>query len=338
MLRRLVWLMMVLGTGGMARACPDEDMPRELVLALFKDWVLGRMGLEAPPVAPALPPGWKGPRRRPGRSSSAAVAEEDHKQDLDVSQVIVFPSSDSPCGRTEVRDAETATFHSYHFQPSVNPQELLITSAHFWFYAGPESNSSSPLYILNSGQHPDHLAAVALALTSSDGWATYDLDDHHRPAKVYSGPLTLEVRCTNRLPLIEDPDKTPFLHLRARRRVSGRWPRHAIPWSQSAADLLQRPSQQQPESRDCWRDAVEISFDELGWGNWIVHPKVVTFSYCHGNCSAPDRGTALLGIKQCCAPVPESMRSLRITTTSDGGYSFMYETLPNIIPEECSCF
>ena len=236
-----------------------------------------------------------------------------------------------------MRDAETATFRSYHFQLSVNHQELLITSAHFWVYAGPESNSSAPLYILTSGQHPDNMAAESPSVTSPDGWATYDLDNHHWPAAVYSGPLTLQVRCIDRTHLTDDPDKMPFLHLCARRQVSGRWPRHLIPWSRSAVYLLQRPSQQQPESRDCWRDEVDISFDELGWGNWIVHPKGVTFSYCHGNCSAPDRGAALLGIRQCCSPVPESMRSLRITTTSDGGYSFKYETLPNIISEECSC-
>ena len=151
----------------------------------------------------------------------------------------------------------------------------------------------------------------------------------------------LQVRSsTDRLQRRPDtPEQTPFLHLCARRRVSGgRWPRHAIPWSPSAVDLLQRPSQQQqPGGGDCWRDQVDVSFDELGWGHWIVHPKVVTFSYCQGNCSAPDRSTALLGIHQCCAPVPGSMRSLRITTTSDGGHSFKYETLPNIMSEECSC-
>ena len=88
----LVWVMMVLGSGGVAWACPDAEMSRELALAMFKDQVLGRMGLETPPVAPELPPGWMGPRRRPRRSSSMAGAEEDHK-DLDTSQIIVFPSS-----------------------------------------------------------------------------------------------------------------------------------------------------------------------------------------------------------------------------------------------------
>ena len=84
--------MMVLSTGALvARACPDAEMSRELALALFKDRVLGRMGLKFPPVAPESPLGWKGPGRRPRSASSAA--EKDHKQDLDTSQIIVFPSS-----------------------------------------------------------------------------------------------------------------------------------------------------------------------------------------------------------------------------------------------------
>uniref|UniRef100_A0AAV2LE43 TGF-beta family profile domain-containing protein n=1 Tax=Knipowitschia caucasica TaxID=637954 RepID=A0AAV2LE43_KNICA len=63
----------------------------------------------------------------------------------------------------------------------------------------------------------------------------------------------------------------------------------------------------------------------------------LNFYYCHGNCSSGERAAARLGIVQCCAPVPESMQSVRVTTTSDGGYSFKYETLPNLMPEECAC-
>lgn len=107
-----------------------------------------------------------------------------------------------------------------------------------------------------------------------------------------------------------------------------------IPWFPSAIDLM-RPSQQKPEYSDCQREMINISFQELGWDNWIVHTKVLNFCR-HGTCSASDRATAMLGIKQCCAPVPGTMKSLRFTTTSDRGYSFKYKTLPNIIPEECT--
>uniref|UniRef100_A0AAQ5X0F8 Uncharacterized protein n=1 Tax=Amphiprion ocellaris TaxID=80972 RepID=A0AAQ5X0F8_AMPOC len=38
-----------------------------------------------------------------------------------------------------------------------------------------------------------------------------------------------------------------------------------------------------------------------------------------------------------CAPVLGSLKSLKITTTSDGRYSFKYKTLLNIIHKECTC-
>ncbi|XP_009871637.1 PREDICTED: LOW QUALITY PROTEIN: inhibin alpha chain, partial [Apaloderma vittatum] len=36
-------------------------------------------------------------------------------------------------------------------------------------------------------------------------------------------------------------------------------------------------------------------------------------------------------VQLCCAALPGTMRSLRVRTTSDGGYSFKYETVPNIL-------
>lgn len=222
----------------------------------------------------------------------------------------------------------------------MNSHDTLLTSAHFWFYAGEGAagNSSTQLFIVTLAQQLLQ-AAEAPSTTSSDGWSTYNLDQNLL-ASVAEGPFLLQVRCPACQCHADQPDKTPFLHLHARPHAPVRSPRRApltIPWSPSAIDLFQRPSQEGPQHGDCHRAEIEISFEELGWDNWIVHPKVLTFYYCHGNCSAWDRTTAMLGITQCCAPVPGSMRSLRITTTSDGGYSFKYETLPNIMPEECTC-
>lgn len=224
----------------------------------------------------------------------------------------------------------------------MNNHETVATSAHFWFYAGEDAsdNASAPLFILTSVQQRLQ-AAEAPWKRSSDGWATYQLD-HGLLSSLATGPFLLQVRCLACQCHPSEPDKTPFLHVHAQpaRASSARSRRHApltIPWSPSAIGLLQRPSEDKPRHSDCHRAQIEISFEELGWDNWIVHPKVLTFHYCHGNCSAWDRTASILGITQCCAPVPGTMKSLRITTTSDGGYSFKYEILPNIIPEECTC-
>ncbi|KAM6958565.1 inhibin alpha chain [Tautogolabrus adspersus] len=333
----------------LTQACRGEEVPREAVLSWFRDRVLQGLDLEEPPqttmqgadgdtVEPdARPAPLRGPR-----TSRTAWVKQPTRSNQETTQIIVFPSSDSSCAPSDSAPAETTNTHfTHYFQPSVNNHETMLTSAHLWFYAGAEgvsANTSVQLFILTSGQQLLQ-AAESPATRSSDGWTTFDLDQKLL-VFVAEGPFLLQVRCLACECHANEPDKMPFLHLRVQSHGPVRAPRQApvtIPWSLSAIDLLQRPSQERPLHRDCHRAEIQISFEELGWDNWIIHPKVLTFYYCHGNCSALDRTTSILGIAQCCAPVPGTMRSLRITTTSDGGYSFKYETLPNIIPEECTC-
>ncbi|XP_059183613.1 inhibin alpha chain [Centropristis striata] len=310
-------------------ACSSEELPRDAVLSWFRERVLEGLGLEGPPLL-VQPGAGRAPRRTP-RASRTTWVNSQTGPSGDTLQIIIFPSSDSPCPGSDSAD------FTYSFQPSLQHQDSVVTSAHFWFYAGggAASNSSAQLSILTSAQQ--QLLQAAQTSSDSDGWTTFSLDLTPLDSE---GPIRLQVRCPACQCHADEPDKTPFLHVHARPRGPVRAPRSApgaIPWSPAALDLLQRPSQGGPQLSDCHRAEIQISFSELGWGNWIVHPKVLTFSYCHGNCSAGDRTRAALGMTQCCAPVPGSMRSLRITTTSDGGYSFKYETLPNIIPEECTC-
>lgn len=227
-----------------------------------------------------------------------------------------------------------------------------MTSASFWFYAGDgdATNSSAPLFVLSPTRQLLLQAAEAPSVRNADGWTTYHLEQRPR-ASVSEGPFILQVLCPSCQCHTNEADKMPFLHLHAQPRHPKRSPRHAgggvgggvggsaitIPWSPSALELLQRHPQDSQQHSDCQREEMEISFEELGWDNWIIEPKVLMFHYCHGNCSATDRIAATLGITQCCAPVPGTMKSVRITTTSDGGYSYRYETLPNIEPEECTC-
>ncbi|XP_029305071.1 inhibin alpha chain isoform X2 [Cottoperca gobio] len=331
----------------LAQACRGEEFPREAVLSWFRERILEGLGLEEPPLTTvqgperdmAQPEARPAPRRVP-RSSRTTWVNHPTSPTQETSEIILFPSSDSSCGRSDLAPGETSNIHfTYYLQPSINNKETLVTSAHFWFYAGEgAANSSAQLFILMSAQQLLQ-AAEAPSDTSSDGWSTFHLDQNML-ASVAEGPFLLQVRCPACQCHTHKPDKTPFLHLHAQPRGPVRSSRSApvtIPWAPSALDLLQRPSVEKPQHSDCNRAVIEISFKELGWDNWIVHPKLLTFYYCHGNCSAWDRSTTMLGIKQCCAPVPGTMKSLRITTTSDSGDSLNYETLPNIIPEECTC-
>lgn len=257
---------------------------------------------------------------------------------INISLNVVSCLADLTCSGSDSETTDTG--FTYHFQPSIDNQDTLVTSAQFWFYAGERAttNSSASLFILTSAQQILQ-AAEAPSKWTSDGWTTYQLDQNLL-TPVAEGPFLLQVRCPACQCHANESDKMPFLHLHVQPRGPVRSPRHTavtIPWSPSAIYLLQRPSQERPQHSDCQRAEIDISFEELGWDNWIVHPRVLTFYYCHGNCSAEGRTTAMFGIAQCCAPFPGTMKSLKITTTSDGGYSFKYETLPNIIPEECTC-
>ncbi|XP_063734133.1 LOW QUALITY PROTEIN: inhibin alpha chain [Eleginops maclovinus] len=327
----------------LGQACSGEEVSREAVLSWFRERVLEGLRLEEPPLTPVQAPvrdatqpeASPAPKRAP-RTSRRTWVKPQSSPMQETSQIILFPSSDSSCARSD--SAETNRSHfTYYFQPSINSQETLVTSAHFWFYGRRgAANSSAQLFMVTSAQQLNQ-AAEAPSKTSSDGWMTFDLEQDPL-ATVSEGPFLLQVRCPDCQCSSNEPDKTPFLHLHAQPRGPVRSSRSAavtIPWSPAAVELLKRPSQEQYS--DCSRAEVQISFEELGWDSWIVHPKMLTFYYCQGNCSAEGRTATMLGIKQCCAPVPGTMKSLRITTTSDGGYTFNYETLPNIMPEECTC-
>ncbi|XP_034533208.1 inhibin alpha chain [Notolabrus celidotus] len=333
----------------LTQACRGDELSREAVLSWFRERVLQGLDLEEPPQTTMQGPDGgtveqearQAPLSAPRVSRTSRVrVNQQTSPSQDTTQVIVFPTSDS-CSPSDSEPADTPNSQfTYYFKPSVNNHETRLTSAYFWFYAGEESltNTSAQLFILTSAQQLLQ-AAESASLTSSDGWLTFDLNQKLL-AFVSEGPILLQVHCPACECHADKPDKMPFLHLHIQPRGPVRSPRQApvtIPWSPSAIDLLQRPSQERPRHSDCHREEIQISFEELGWDNWIIHPKVLTFYYCSGNCSAWDRTSAMLGITQCCAPTPGSMRSLRITTTSDGGYSFKYETLPNIIPEECTC-
>ncbi|XP_013876166.1 inhibin alpha chain [Austrofundulus limnaeus] len=307
----------------LAEACEVKELPRRAVLSWFRERVLEGLGLEEPPVVHR--------RTRVPRSSRTAWESRWTGPDRDSTQMILFPTSNSSCADSAL-GKRTSSCSTLYFQPSVTLRDATITSAHFWFFAGEGVNSSAPLLILS----PKQQLLQAPAELSSDGWSTYRLDESLL-ASAAEGPFLFQI-CCRCLCHTDSPDKTPFLHLYIQLRAPVRSRREAtVPWSPSAVNLLQRPSQERPQQDDCHREEIQISFEELNWDNWIVFPKVLTFYYCHGNCSAWDRMAALLGMIQCCAPVPGTMRSLRITTTSDGGNSFKYETLPNILAEECTC-
>ncbi|XP_069838692.1 inhibin alpha chain [Dendropsophus ebraccatus] len=166
-----------------------------------------------------------------------------------------------------------------------------------------------------------------------DDWTVF----HLAPAflnYVTRGLFVLLVHCPT-CPCSEKAEYTPFLMYSTRPSQRGR--RSGIPWSPSALELLQRPPAPASDGTQCHRGSLNITFEELGWSQWIVHPGSFQFHYCHGTCS-PNHGlSTALHWGNCCAALPSTMKPLRVTTTTDGGFSFRYETVPNLLTQDCAC-
>ncbi|XP_072274172.1 inhibin alpha chain [Pyxicephalus adspersus] len=146
--------------------------------------------------------------------------------------------------------------------------------------------------------------------------------------------FVLLVHCPS-CPCSDEPENTPFLMFHTRPIQRGR--RSTVPWSPSALELLQRPPSLAADSSQCHRGSINITFEELGWNQWIVYPGSFQFHYCHGTCSPSHGLKSALHWGNCCAALPSTMKPLRVTTTTDGGFSFRYEVVPNLVTQDCAC-
>ncbi|XP_053568453.1 inhibin alpha chain [Bombina bombina] len=179
----------------------------------------------------------------------------------------------------------------------------------------------------------DPVTLVTYQIQRVDDWTVF----HLAPAflrYVTRGIFVLLVRCPS-CPCSNQPENTPFLMFNT--QPTHRMRRSGVPWSPSALDLLQRPPSSGSGSTECHRGSLNITFEELGWDQWIVHPGSFQFNYCHGTCSPSHGLSPALHWGHCCAALPSTMKSLRVTTTTDGGFSYRYETVPNLLTQNCAC-
>lgn len=273
---------------------------------------------------------------------------------------------DEPVTGPLTQDSEEGLF-TYVFRPSQHIRSRQVTSAQLWFHTGLDrqataaaTNSSTPLLgllVLASGG--PQTVPMSLGLAPSR-WAVLHLAASALPM-LAQPVLVLLVRCPL-CPCSARPEATPFLVARTQarppsggERARRSTPPLSWPWSPSALRLLQRPPEELAAHANCHRAALNISFQELGWERWIVHPPSFIFHYCHGGCGLPTAAdlsqlgpgapptppTHTLSLvpraQACCAALPGTMRPLRVRTTSDGGYSFKYETVPNLLTQHCAC-
>ncbi|XP_034982471.1 inhibin alpha chain [Zootoca vivipara] len=330
-------LVLLLAPGAVA-GCSSGEVDRQLILEKVRAHFLESLGPAF--QGERVQVGRRGIRRRHASDTPAAQRWEEE----DTSQVITFPSRDVPCGPPQPDELpEDAGVFTYIFQSSAHTLSRVVTSAQLWFYTGPVTIQSSNLSsaAASNGSEPQveilklsdqgRVPVATMAVPAPEGWTVFHFGDSFLPY-VSQKIFVLFVRCPG-CPCLADAEKIPFLVTATKPRGRDRARRSSVvPGTPAAFKLLNEPS-----GGDCHRASVNISFEELGWDKWIVHPSSFIFHYCHGTCSDAQMFTHKPNLQMCCAALPGTMRSLRVRTTSDGGYSFKYETLPNILTQDCAC-
>ncbi|XP_067890564.1 inhibin alpha chain [Heterodontus francisci] len=335
-----VLLILMLWVHGLGAACSMHSLNKDAILETVQEKILHSLGLTEPPqncngTNQELRNPFK--NRRLARRITRWIGHQRYNKDDDKSEVISFPITNLPC------DLQYEGFmgnYSYIFQTSLHTHRCLVTSAEFWFYAGvpltqTDGNTDPPaeLYILSE---PGSFVRATESVAAIQGhWAIFHISEAFLPY-VSHKILFLQVKCPH-CQCVTDEINMPFILSSTKSSGPTRSRRSTVPWSPAYVSLLQRPPSPELIHDDCHRSAVNISFEELGWGNWIVQPSTFTFYYCNGTCSNSNRLTSSLGLKVCCTSVPGTMKPLRVRTTSDSGYTFKYETVPNIITQECAC-
>ncbi|KAH0621197.1 hypothetical protein JD844_022255 [Phrynosoma platyrhinos] len=338
-------LLFVLLAPATVAGCSKGEVDRQLILAKVKAHFLESLG--PVPQSEKLQVGRRrGLHRRHASGTSIAPKWEEE----DTSQVITFPSrAGSVCAYSEVLPGEfpdEAGLFTYIFQTSTHTLSRVVTSAQLWFYTGPvtvqssspseaSSNSSMPQAEILKLSEEGRVPVATMAVPAAEGWTVFHFGTSFLPY-IAQKIFVLFVRCPG-CPCVADAEKIPFLVASTKLKGRDRARRSSVPWSPAFLNLLQRPSEDAADHANCHRASLNISFEELGWDKWIVHPTSFVFHYCHGSCSDAHTLVHKPNFQLCCAALPSTMHSLRVRTTSDGGYSFKYEIIPNILTQDCAC-
>ncbi|XP_064624947.1 growth/differentiation factor 8-like [Lineus longissimus] len=109
-----------------------------------------------------------------------------------------------------------------------------------------------------------------------------------------------------------------------------------------------------PSSTVCCREQFYVSFEQLGWKDWVIRPTGYYANYCKGSCAEPTglthfhhttmmHGVGVSGtvdpsvkadLTPCCSP--KKMSSLSLLYYHGDNY-ILQKNIPNMIVESCEC-
>ena len=147
-----------------------------------------------------------------------------------------------------------------------------VTGAELWFYKEEnknESNETLLIFELNELQHAGQIISIFQS-GIEEGWLKVDVS------------LTIKKWLSQEIknhtiqitgPVSMDSTLKQFLVIQ-----TSPLPQRFRP---------KRNSNCQPEMKECCRDQLYISFEDIGWNDWILHPSGYHAYFCRGTCSNP---------------------------------------------------
>ncbi|XP_042864805.1 inhibin beta B chain-like [Penaeus japonicus] len=263
--------------------------------------------------------------------------------------LLEFTQSDEDVGSLRVTEAMLWVYvrrlpGARHHDPSESKTTLWV------FRIPPEDTRENPLAEL----------ATSLRVTPTrDGWRRLNLTSLVQRWFARSGErLRLLVDCSSCGGELEAPLFTPRKHKGAHKPGSRRAEASHRPFlvvhtaPTPSRRLSRRALQCDKNTQLCCKQELFISFNELGWDDWIIAPRGYKANYCKGSCDSvyrtPDsftnfhahvleelrRNRPAGALTQCCAPTKLSPMSLIYL---DEYSNIIKRDVPRMVVEECGC-
>nr|XP_004666209.2 bone morphogenetic protein 6 [Jaculus jaculus] len=211
----------------------------------------------------------------------------------------------------------------FKFNLSQIPEGEAVTAAEFRIYkdcvVGSFKNQTfliSIYQVLQEHQHRDpdlFLLDTRVVWASEEGWLEFDITatsnlwvvtpQHNMGLQlsvVTQDGLHVKPRAAGLVGRGGPYDKQPFMvaffkvsevHVRTTRSASGRRRQQSRNRSTQSQDVSRSPSASDYNSSDlktaCRKHELYVSFQDLGWQDWIIAPKGYAANYCDGECSFP---------------------------------------------------
>lgn len=275
-------------------------------------------------------------------------------------QIVVFPNE----GIADSKKCRQSSNHVTGFSPAACftfylPNEMQfvdVTSAHFWFYKEYDENDDlNQTFVLSELDHWDKGERfeknTMMAIFETDigeGWVKTDVSFAVRKwVGKHQLNHAMQIACStcsidrDTAPVSIELTLKPFLVI------------HTSPLPQK--NRPKRNSNCLPKMKECCRDDLYISFEDIGWSDWILHPSGYHAYFCRGSCSSAasltmsgspynnvirrlmaKRGNAdrKNDIVPCCSPTQLSPMQLLYV---DSNNTITQKTLPNMVVEACGC-